>query len=93
MTVEEIMSKITPVLQEYGVEKASLFGSIVRGEDSPDSDIDVLVEFSGEKSLMDLAGLRIDLEELLGRKVDVLTFESLHPLLKNRILAEQKTIF
>jgi len=93
MTVEEIMSKITPVLQEYDVEKASLFGSIVRGEDSPDSDIDVLVEFSGEKSLMDLAGLRIDLEELLGRKVDVLTFESLHPLLKNRILAEQKAIF
>jgi hypothetical protein len=87
------MSKITPVLQEYDVEKASLFGSIVRGEDSPDSDIDVLVEFSGEKSLMDLAGLRIDLEELLGRKVDVLTFESLHPLLKNRILAEQKAIF
>jgi len=93
VTVEEIMSKITPVLQEYDVEKASLFGSIVRGEDSPDSDIDVLVEFSGEKSLMDLAGLRIDLEELLGRKVDVLTFESLHPLLKNRILAEQKAIF
>jgi hypothetical protein len=93
MTVEEIMSKITPVLREYDVGKASLFGSIVRGEDSPDSDIDILVEFSGEKSLMDLAGLRIDLEELLGRKVDVLTFESLHPLLKNRILAEQKAIF
>jgi hypothetical protein len=93
MTVEEIMSKITPVLREYDVGKASLFGSVVRGEDSPDSDIDILVEFSGEKSLMDLAGLRIDLEELLGRKVDVLTFESLHPLLKNRILAEQKEIF
>ena len=93
MTVEEIMSKIIPVLQEYDVEKASLFGSVVRGEDSPDSDIDILVEFSGEKSLMDLAGLRIDLEELLGRKVDVLTFESLHPLLKDRILAEQKAIF
>jgi hypothetical protein len=93
MTVEEIMSKITPVLREYDVGKASLFGSVVRGEDSPDSDIDILVEFSGEKSLMDLAGLRIDLEELLGRKVDVLTFESLHPLLKNRILAEQKAIF
>jgi hypothetical protein len=93
MTVEEIMSKITPVLVEHDVEKASLFGSIVRGEDSPDSDIDIIVEFSGEKSLMDLAGLRIDLEELLGRKVDVLTFDSLHPLLKGKILAEQRSIF
>ena len=93
MTVEEIMSKITPVLVEHDVVKASLFGSIVRGEDSSDSDIDIIVEFSGEKSLMDLAGLRIDLEELLGRKVDVLTFDSLHPLLKGKILAEQRSIF
>jgi len=56
------------------------------------SDIDILVEFGAEKSLLDLAGLEIELEESLGRKVDVLTYNSLHPLLKERILSEQRVI-
>ncbi|MGP3668261.1 MAG: nucleotidyltransferase family protein [Candidatus Bathyarchaeota archaeon] len=64
----------------------------MRGEERKDSDIDILVEFEGEKSLLDLAGLKIDLEEALGRKVDVLTYNSLHPLLRDRILQEQKAI-
>ena len=61
-------------------------------EEREDSDIDILVEFEGEKSLLDLSGLKIELEEVLGRKVDVLTYNSLHPLLKERILEEQKAI-
>lgn len=69
-----------------------MFGSFVRGEMGEGSDIDILVEFKGEKSLLDLAGLKIELEELLGRKVDVLTYNSLHPLLKDRILSEQEAI-
>jgi len=56
------------------------------------SDIDILVEFGAEKSLLDLAKLKIELEESLGRKVDVLTYNSLHPLLKERILSEQREI-
>ncbi|MEM3623430.1 MAG: hypothetical protein QXR76_06660 [Candidatus Bathyarchaeia archaeon] len=52
----------------------------------------MLVEFKGEKSLLDLAGLKIELEEILGKKVDVLTYNSLHPLLKDKILKEQKVI-
>jgi len=51
-----------------------------------------LVEFKGEKSLLDLAGLKISLEELLKIEVDVLTYNSLHPLLKERILNEQEVI-
>ncbi len=54
--------------------------------------IDILVEFKGEKSLLDLVGLKIELEERLGKKVDVLTYNSLHPLLKERILNEQEVI-
>jgi hypothetical protein len=64
----------------------------VRGEQKEDSDLDVLVEFEGKKSLLDLAGLKIKLEEVLGRRVDVLTYNSLHPLLRDRILQEQKVI-
>jgi len=92
MELEEIKNKIIPVLQRYGVKKAAFFGSFVRGEEKEDSDIDILVEFKGEKSLLDLAGLKIELEEALGRNVDVLTYNSLHPLLKDRILSEQKVI-
>ena len=90
--IEELRKKILPVLQRYDVVKASVFGSFARGEVQEGSDIDILVEFKGEKSLLDLAGLKIELEELLGRRVDVLTYNSLHPLLKDKILNEQEAI-
>ena len=92
MKLEEIKVKIIPVLRRYDVRKAAIFGSFVKGEERKDSDIDILVEFKGEKSLLDLAGLKIELEETLQRKVDVLTYNSLHPLLKDKILHEQKVI-
>jgi predicted nucleotidyltransferase len=92
MELEELKNKIIPVLERYEVKKAAVFGSFVRGEQTEKSDIDILVEFKGEKSLLDLAGLQIELEDTLHRKVDVLTYNSLHPLLKDRILKEQKVI-
>lgn len=92
MTIEEIENKILPVLRKYHVRRASLFGSVVRGEITEASDIDILVELPETASLLDLAGLKIDIEELLGRNVDVLTYDSLHPLLRDRILSEQVAI-
>ncbi|NVM46672.1 MAG: nucleotidyltransferase family protein [Candidatus Lokiarchaeota archaeon] len=83
---------IVPILKEYGVIKASLFGSIVRREMTKDSDIDILVEFQDGKTLLDLVGLQNALIEKLERKVDVITFNSIHPLLKERILKEQVKI-
>jgi predicted nucleotidyltransferase len=83
---------ILPVLKTYGVIKASLFGSIVRGEMTKDSDIDILVEFQDGKTLLDLVGLQNALIEKLERKVDVVTFNSIHPLLKEQILKEQVKI-
>jgi len=90
--IEEIKQKILPILRRHGVAKAAVFGSFVRGENKEGSDLDLLVEFEGEKSLLDLAGLKVELEELLKIKVDVLTYDSLHPLLKDRILNEQEVI-
>ncbi len=92
MDIEEIRRKAAPVLRRYDVARAAVFGSMARGDGTQDSDIDLLVEFKGQKSLLDLAGLKIELEELLGRQVDVVTYASLHPLLRNRILAEQRAI-
>ena len=74
------------------MKRASLFGSIVREEMTNESDIDLLVEFNGKKSLLDLAGLKLELEEKLKCNVDVLTYNSLHPLLKEQILTEQVEI-
>ncbi|MBT9151206.1 MAG: hypothetical protein DDT40_01394 [candidate division WS2 bacterium] len=89
---DEIKTKVIEVLRKHEVKKAALFGSIVRGEVTKESDIDLLIEFEGRKSLLDLADLKLDLQELLRRKVDVLTYKSLHPLLRERILSEQEVI-
>ena len=90
--IEGIREKILPIFKRYDVVRAAIFGSFARGEMKEGSDIDILVEFEGEKSLLDLSGLKIELEGLLGRKVDVLTYNSLHPLIKERILSEQEVI-
>ena len=87
--IDEFKDLMLNILKKYEVKRASLFGSIVRGEMTNESDIDLLVEFKGKKSLLDLAGLKIELEEKLKCKVDVLTYDSLHPLLKKQILTEQ----
>ncbi|MHA2130946.1 MAG: nucleotidyltransferase family protein [Promethearchaeota archaeon] len=83
---------IVEILKKHDVKRASLFGSIVREEMTSESDIDLLVEFLGEKSLLDLVRLQIELEEKLKLKFDVITFNSIHHLLKDQILAEQVEI-
>ncbi|MDP2926627.1 MAG: nucleotidyltransferase family protein [bacterium] len=93
MSIENIKKKINPILRRNGVKKAALFGSVVRKEDKKGSDVDILIKFEkNDKSLFDLSGLKIELEEKLNKKVDILTYDSLHPLLKDIILKEQKVI-
>lgn len=93
MTSEIIKKKIVPILKRQGVTKAALFGSAARGEAKKRSDIDILVKFSGKKSLLDLVRIQFILEDKLGKKVDLLTYNSIHPLLKDIILNEQKIIY
>jgi len=95
MTLDEVKRKIVPVLKEYGVRKAALFGSFARGEQGEDSDIDILVEFRDRenKTLLDLVGLELELQDLLGRKVDVLTYQSINPLIRDNILEEQEIFY
>lgn len=90
--IGDMKSKILPILKRYDVKRAALFGSYVRGDMRKDSDIDILVEFRGEKSLLDLISLKLDLEKELGREVDVLTYNALHPYLKETILEKQVAI-
>jgi predicted nucleotidyltransferase len=90
--IQPIREKVIDILRKNGVKRASFFGSIVRGEMTDESDVDLLVEFEGKKSLLDLAHLKNELEDAVSRRVDILTYKSLHPRLKERILAEQVPI-
>lgn len=90
--IEEARNKIIPVLKRYDVIRAAVFGSFVRKEAKKGSDIDILVEFKAEKSLLDLVALKLELEEILRRNVDVLTYNSLHPILRETVLKEQVEI-
>jgi len=72
----------------YGARNVRIFGSVARGEDQPDSDIDVLVDLEEGRSLLDHAGLLLDLQKLLGCKVDVATERGLKPRIRERVLRE-----
>ncbi len=93
LTVETIKQALSPLFYKYGVRKAAIFGSVARGEATESSDIDLLVEFEENRSLLDLIGLKQDAEELLGVEVDVVTYNSLHPLLEDQILTSQVVIY
>lgn len=84
---------VVSILKKNGVKKAALFGSFARGEATKESDIDLLIEFRGKKKdLLDHVSLVQELEEALHRKVDVLTYNYIHPALREQILSEQVRI-
>lgn len=69
---------IKRILKSYHTAKAGVFGSYARGNQNPDSDLDLIVEFSRPMNLLDLIGVEQELTDALGIKVDLLTFESIH---------------
>ncbi|MEW6094346.1 MAG: nucleotidyltransferase family protein [Chloroflexota bacterium] len=83
---------ILSLAKRYGVTDIRIFGSASRGDDTPESDIDFLVELEPNRSLFDVGGLLIELENLLGCKVDVLTEKSLHWYIRDKVLAEAKPL-
>lgn len=93
MDIQTIKTITTPVFEAEGVTKAAVFGSYALEQAREDSDIDLLIEFTGRKSLFDLVGIKQDLEDVLRRKVDLLTYRSIHPLLKDIILSQQVIIY
>ena len=90
--IEEIKRKILPILQRYEVKKVGLFGSCVRGEMREDSDIDILVQIEKDISLFDFVGIKLEIEEALERKIDLVEYSTIKPLLKERILKEQVVV-
>jgi len=92
MTIDRNREEILRIAASHGARNVRVFGSVARGDDRSDSDVDLLVEMEDERSLLDLVGLEQDLEELLQRKVDVLTDQSIHPAIRPRITAEARAL-
>ena len=84
----EKRKEILNIAMKHGAYNVRVFGSAARGNTGPDSDVDILVEMEEGRSLLDLGGLLMDLQDLLGCKVDVVTEQGLRPRIRNRILRE-----
>jgi uncharacterized protein len=92
MSIEKLLrekrDEILRIAARHGASNVRIFGSVARGEASAQSDIDFLVELERGRSLLDHAALMIDLESLLGRRVDVATERGLKPQIREWILGE-----
>ena len=96
MTLAEVVHRrrdeIRRVAAKHGVHTVRVFGSAVRGDARPDSDVDLLVEVGPQPSSWFPAGLILELQELLGRKVDVVTPRGLSPHIREQVLSEAEPL-
>jgi predicted nucleotidyltransferase len=86
--LNERRDEILALADKHGAQNVRIFGSIARGDFRQESDVDILVQMQQGRTFLDLVALWQELEELLGRKVDVITEEGISPYLRDRILAE-----
>jgi len=93
MNKDRILEQIVQALKEQGATKVAIFGSYARGEERPESDVDVIVEFSERKSLLDLVRIERELHETVGVKVDLLTEKSISPYLIDNVRQEMEVIY
>ncbi len=86
--VIQVLSEQQQEFRRLGVRSLALFGSVVRGAERPDSDIDILVEFEGKATFDRYMELKFFLEDLLGRSVDLVTHKALRPILRPSVERE-----
>lgn len=87
-TVKKKREQILKIIAVHGAENAQIFGSLARGETTPQSDLDLLIELTPGRSLLDLIAIKQDLEDLLGCQVDVVTKAGLSPYIREKVLKE-----
>ena len=88
----QLLPKLREILRRHGVTRAAFFGSVARRQETEDSDVDLLVEFALGRSLLDQAALELDLIALFGREVEVVTYQSLDPRIRQQALDDQVAI-
>ena len=87
-TLRSRRAVILDMARKHGARNVRVFGSVARGDAGPDSDVDILVELEPGRSLLDHAALMLDLSDLLGCKVDVVTDRGMRPRIRDRVLRE-----
>jgi uncharacterized protein len=96
MTVQEAVlahrEEILRIAARHGATNVRVFGSVARGTAGPDSDLDLLIDVGPKTSPWFPGGLLMDLEELLGYHVDITTERGLHPVIRDRVLAEARPL-
>jgi len=90
--ISKLIPKIVLILKKNNIKKAGIFGSYARGDFKKNSDIDILIMPPKEMSLLDLSGIKIELEDNLDKKVDLVSYNYIHPLLKENILKSEVKI-
>lgn len=91
--IEQIKNKIIPLLKEGDVDFAGVFGSFARGDANEKSDIDLLIRFGRQKSLLDLVHLENILSDTLRRKVDLVTEGALSPYIKKYVFGDLQVLY
>lgn len=89
----DMKRKVIEFLQGHGAIRIAIFGSYARGEETRESDLDILVEFSGRKSLLDIIGIEQELSDIIGIKVDLLTERSIEPQIMSEIRKDMALVF
>ena len=87
-----IKRKILPIIKRYGIRKAEIFGSFARGEYDDKSDVDILIRPPKDMSMIGLSSLKIELEEAFGRKIDLVSYDYVNPLLKKSISEKREVV-
>jgi predicted nucleotidyltransferase len=87
-TIKSRREDILDITTKYGAKNIRVFGSMARGEESPDSDLDIIVEMDEGSSLLDIIAIKQDIEDLLGLKVDIVTEASISPYIRETVLKE-----
>jgi len=93
MKIEEIKEKVIPLLILHQVRRAGIFGLVAKENDTLKRDIDILVELDNSISLLDFVGMKLELEDLLGRTVDLVEYQAIKPRLRQKILEEEIRIY
>lgn len=87
--IEILKEKMIPFLMAAGVKRGAVFGSFAKGQAKADSDLDLLIDFPKDQSLLDFVRLKLQLEGVLKRKVDLVEYDLIKPAIRDEILKSQ----
>jgi hypothetical protein len=93
LTIDQIKAIAIPVLKKHKVNKAGLFGSVANQKANEGSDVDILVELTYPASLLDFVGIKLDLEDALHKKVDLVEYQAIKSILKDSILKNEVRMY